>query len=49
MNQDVCYKRNDVNLNPVAFCDADWSADPKYNWLLFLSETGPVISWKSKK
>lgn len=47
-------KKSDVNLKLVAYSDADWAADHKdrrstTGYCFSLSETGPVISWKSKK
>lgn len=54
VNQELCYRRNDVNLHLCAFSDADWAADQNDRrsttaYCFSLSETGPVISWKSKK
>lgn len=54
VNQELCYKRSDVNLKLVGYSDADWAADhidrrSTTGYCFSLSETGPVISWKSKK
>lgn len=52
--QELCYRKNCVNLNLSAFSDADWAADQNdrrstTGSCFCFSETGPVISWKSKK
>lgn len=54
VNRELCYKSSDVNLKLVAYSDADWAADRNdrkstNGYCFSLNETGPVISWKSKK
>lgn len=54
VNQELCYKRSDADLKLVAYSDADWAEDQSdrkstTGYCFSLSETGPVISWKSRK
>lgn len=49
----MCYRKQE-NLALLAYCDADWAADQNdrcsvTGYCFTLSESGPVISWKSKK
>lgn len=51
---ELCYKKNDANLKLVAYSDADWAADLNdrrsvTGYCFSLCESGPIISWKSKK
>lgn len=52
--KELSYKRSDSELKLIAYCDADWAADQNdrqstTGYCFSLCETGPLISWKSKK
>lgn len=54
VDQELCFRKQDVDLKLVAYSDADWAADQNdrrsvTGYCFSLSETGPVVSWKSKK
>lgn len=54
IKQELYYKKSEEKLKHVAYSDADWAADHKdrqstTRYCFSLTETGPVISWKSKK
>lgn len=53
VDQELCYRKQE-NLALSAYSDADWAADQNdrrsvTGYCFSLSESGPVVSWKSKK
>ena len=54
LDKELCYKKGEVILQLVAYCDADWAADQDdrrntTGYCFSLNKSGTVVSWKSKK
>lgn len=54
VDYELCYKRNEEDLNLIGFSDADWASSVEdrrstTGYCFSLTKQGPAISWKTKK
>ena len=54
VDYELCYKKNEEDLNLIGFSDADWASSVEdrrstTGYCFSLTKQGPAISWKSKK
>lgn len=52
-DSELCFKKNDEDLNLIAFSDSDWASSEDRQrttgYSFSLTKQGPAISWKSKE
>ena len=53
ISHSLCFEKSENDIRLVGFCDADWGASQDRKSItgygFRMSDTGPLISWKSKK